>query len=364
MRIVSPLLKRGVYPVLAGAGVFRRAAGKGLAVVTYHGIRPAGYEPVDPALDGNLITADVFRRQLRLLKARYTVISPEEMRSWCEKGGEFPPRSVLLTCDDGLLNNLTEMLPILEEEKLRCLFFVTGASAGEERGTLWYEELFLIFLRAPAGYFAISCEGVEVAGELGARAQRLTVWWDSVKRLSRLDAEGRRTFLQLARSHFGLSHAAKSGRVDDPGSCRFSLLTRTEIRRLAGAGMTIGAHTISHPMLSKAPPELAWTEIAEIRTRLEAILGAEVWALAYPFGSPESVTPEVVAMAKKAGYHAAFLNFGGGLGVELPPYAIPRIHVTTDMNLGEFEAHLSGFYASLQRRAARSPQNRLLMAGD
>ncbi len=364
MRIVSPLLKHAVYPLLGKAGAFRRSSAKGLAVVTYHGIRPAGYEPSDPTLDGNLITADMFRRHLRLLKTHYNVIFPEEMPRWREGGGEFPPRAVLLTCDDGLLNNLTEMLPILEEEKVRCLFFVTGASATEERGTLWYEELFLIFLRAPGGHFTISCKGTEVAGELGTRTQRLAAWWTSVKRLSQLGAEARSAFLQLACSHFGLSRPEKSGQAEDPMAPRFQLLTRGELRRLVDAGMTIGAHTLSHPMLSQAPLDLAWSEIAEIRVRLEAAVGKEVWALAYPFGSPESVTPEILAMAKKAGYAAAFLNYGGGLGVELPAYAIPRIHVTAQMNLGEFEAHLSGFHASLQRRAFRTSPKSLQMARD
>ena len=117
-------------------------------------------------------------------------------------------------------------------------------------------------------------------------------------------------------------------------------------------------------MLSQAPIELAWSEIAESRVRLEAALEKEVWALAYPFGSPESVTPETLAMAKKAGFSAAFLNYGGGLGVELPAYAIPRVHVTAQMNLGEFEAHVSGFHASLQRRTSRGPQESLQIVRD
>jgi peptidoglycan/xylan/chitin deacetylase (PgdA/CDA1 family) len=357
MRIVSPLLKRAVYPFLAKARVFRHSAGKGLAVLTYHGIRPPGYRPVDPVLDGNLISAAAFRRQLRLLKANYTVISPEEMLSCRERDWEFPPRSVLLTCDDGLLNNLTEMLPILEEEKLRCLFFVTGVSIGEERGTLWHEELFLIFLEAPVGHFAISWEGNEIAGNLGTRPQRLAVWWDFVKRLSQVSAEDRDIFLQLARSRFGLSPPGKSAQNDDPSSRRFKLLTRVELRQLAAAGMTIGAHTLSHTMLSQAPHDLAWSEIVQSRTLLEAALEKEVWALAYPFGGPESVTPDVLAMAMRAGYHAAFLNSGGGFGVALPRDAIPRVNVTAEMNLGEFEAHLAGFHALLQRCAARSRHN-------
>ena len=38
---------------------------------------------------------------------------------------------MLLTCDDGLQNTLTDMLPVLQELGLSCLFFVTGASLSE-----------------------------------------------------------------------------------------------------------------------------------------------------------------------------------------------------------------------------------------
>ena len=50
------------------------------------------------------------------------------------------------------------------------------------------------------------------------------------------------------------------------------------------------------------------------------------------------------------------MNIGGGLGAELPPHAIPRVHVNAGMTLSEFEAHVSGFYESLQRRVRRGPQ--------
>ena len=352
MKIVSPFLKRVLYPALSGAGVLHRTSAPGLAVVTYHGVVPQGYELVDAALDGNLVTAEMLRRQLRLLKAHYNVISPEDALAWREGLRELPPRAVLVTCDDGLLNCLTDMLPLLRQEKVSCLFFVTGASAGDLRKTLWYEDLFLLFLRAPAGRFEISSDGVVVQGELGSRAQRAAIWWNSVKRLSQVD-EGRRTsFLRTARTHFGLE--AERVLEENPVSCRrFGLLTCGELRELVSAGMTIGAHTLSHPMLSQLPLELATDEISESRRRLESAVQQRVWGFAYPFGDPQSVTPEVLAMPQKAGYAAAFLNFGGGLGTDLPPYALPRVHVTAEMNLAEFEAHVCGFYARLQRFAGR-----------
>jgi peptidoglycan/xylan/chitin deacetylase (PgdA/CDA1 family) len=362
MRIVSPLLRRVVYPSLARAGLLRRAAGRGLAVVTYHGVLPQGYEPTDSALDGNLITAETLRRQLRLLKARYHVIAPDDLLVSYRSGGELPPLSVLLTCDDGLQNNLSEMLPVLQEEGVRCLFFVTGASATDQPATLWYEELFWIIEAAPSGHFKIAFGTIEISGELGTRADRRPIWWNAVKRLSQVDTEDRNGFLAGARAQFGMSDEMTFGNNDCPRHRRFDLLRRADLLQLASAGMTIGAHTLSHPMLSKAPPELAWAEIVESRVRLEAVLGKPVWAFAYPFGDNESVTPQVLAMAMEAGYEAAFLNIDGGLGAEIPRFAIPRVNVTASMNLGEFEAHVAGFHESLRRWARRDPQGAVLSA--
>jgi len=359
MRLVSPLLKRVVYPCLAGAGYFRRVTRPGLAVITYHGVFPPGYKPIDPGFDGSLITAETFRQQLRLLKTKYTVISPDEMLSWCRNGGELPARATLLTCDDGFLNNLTEMLPILQDEGLQCLFFVTGASISDHPTMLWYEELLLLFLRARAGHFKISASGIEVGGVLGEREQRRALWWNAVKRLSQVDAESREGLLHEAHLYFGMERPLDYFLATYPGTRRhFSLLMREELQQLVAAGMTIGAHTLTHPILAQQSPELAWTEIVESRARLESLIGKPIWAFAYPFGDESSVSPGVIAMVKQACFEAAFLNTGGGLGADLPLLAIPRVHVNAGMSLAEFEAHVSGFHESLRRRVRDSDDER------
>ena len=178
-----------------------------------------------------------------------------------------------------------------------------------------------------------------------------------MKRLSQVDAETRERFLHAAHSYFGLEESLEFYLSTYPETQRhFCLLTRTELQQLAAAGMTIGAHTLTHPILSQLPPEVAWSEIAESRSRLESALGRKIWAFAYPFGDAASVTPRVVAMTKQAGFDAAFMNIGGGLGSSLPFHAIPRVHVNAEMSLAEFEAHVSGFYESLQRGLRRTPQ--------
>jgi peptidoglycan/xylan/chitin deacetylase (PgdA/CDA1 family) len=347
MRLMSPFLKHVVYPGLSKAGYLRRAAGAGPAVLTYHGVLPAGYKIVDPFLDGNLLSADSFRQQLRFIAKRNNVISPKEFLLWSEGGHELAPRSVLLTCDDGLRSSLFDMLPILQEFDFECLFFVTGASLGSTPTMLWYEELYLMFVAAP------ECFTLELL-EIGLRAkvsqqERRTWWWDLVTKLSQYDLNHRRTLLARIRMQVGLSEKWDAGYHDDPVlSRRFLMLSLAELHQLREAGMSIGAHTISHPMLSQSSDEMAWSEISECKRNLELALEQEMWALAYPFGNSSSVTSREPEMAKRAGFKAAFLNAGGAFRTQTPKFALPRIHITADMSLAEFEAHISGFHRSLQ----------------
>ncbi|HET9308937.1 MAG TPA: polysaccharide deacetylase family protein [Candidatus Sulfotelmatobacter sp.] len=340
-----------VYPTLSAIGYLRPRSGEGqLAIVTYHGVVPVSYAQRDSALDGNLVSADRLRAQLRLLKDRYSVISPETFLSWLRNQERLPPYSVLLTCDDGLRNVLTDMLPVLLDEGVRCLFFVTGASASESRTMLWYEDLFLLFLRAPAGNFEVSYGGVSIQAELRSVEQRRAAWWNSVKQLSRLDPDSRTSLVRFARGQFGLTERDLDR--EGPACRRFGLLTATELRELASAGMTIGAHTLSHPVLSQASPETAFAEISGSKSRLESVLNTMVWAFAYPFGDKESVTPQILAMPRRAGFEAAFMNEAGGFGAATSPFALARVHVTAEMRLPEFEASVSGFHERL-RRASR-----------
>jgi peptidoglycan/xylan/chitin deacetylase (PgdA/CDA1 family) len=352
MRLVSPLLKRVVYPALAGCGYFRHAAPPGVAMVTYHGIFPSGYRSIDPILDGNLVTASTFRAQLALLKRQYTLIRPEEFLLWLQGKQKLPPRSVLLTCDDGLKNTLTEMLPILEELELSCLFFITGSSLAEGSEMLWYERLYLMFLSAGES-IRLEIEEIALRHSANGRQEKHSLWWKLAREFSAFDALHRSRLLDQVRSQLGLTEGWDAGFRRDPAQCsRFFLLNAAELHRLADSGMCIGAHSLSHPVLSMSGEALAWKEISESRSGLEQALTRKVWALAYPFGDPTSITAREFAMAARAGFDCAFANVGGGFGAAMPSFALPRVHVTADMNLGEFEAHVSGFYRRLRKQLA------------
>ena len=350
MRLISPLLKHVVYPGLSWSGFLRRSASGGPAVITYHGILPPGYVVRDPALDGHLVAAEAFAAQIRLLKSKYNIISPAEFLLWREGELRLPPRSVLLTCDDGLLNTLTDMLPLVLDFRVPFLFFVTGASLTDQSSVLWYERVFLWLLQARE---KISFGAPWGACHAEGRQQKRALWQEMVRKLSAFEAVARDRILEDMRTQLGISQDFESEySQNQPARRRFFMLKVTELRELADAGMTIGAHTLSHPMLSKLPEELAWQEISKSRAELEVALGKPVWALAYPFGNAEAVSAREPELAERAGFRCAFMNVEDSVNSQW--FAFPRIHVSSTTTAAELEAHVSGFYRAVRHKYLHS----------
>jgi peptidoglycan/xylan/chitin deacetylase (PgdA/CDA1 family) len=342
MRLVSPLLKHVVYPTLHLTGLLDGIPPVGnCTVVNYHGLVPSDHSEGDVFLDGNLVQPEVFRKQLRFLKTHYQIVHPDDFRAWHEQGKPLPPRAVLLTCDDGLLNTLTDMLPVLHSESVSCLFFVTAASCSDNPGMLWYEELYVLMRSRP-----LIGPGVELPVEEGAEyssSQRFTDrWWSQVRRASRLEGTARAEWMDRVREHCGPPQNFRSER-------RWRLLNVAELKQLDEAGMSIGAHTVSHPVLSLCSENEARREILESKLEIERALGRPVWAFAYPFGNPSTMGERELRLAQEAGFSCAFLNVEQWGDDSSNAFALARTHVTSDMTLPEFAAHLSGVHARLQR---------------
>jgi peptidoglycan/xylan/chitin deacetylase (PgdA/CDA1 family) len=84
---------------------------------------------------------------------------------------------------------------------------------------------------------------------------------------------------------------------------RTSHLTWPQLRELSDAGVTIGAHTDTHPFLSRIPLDVARREIVDAKSRLEDGIGRAVSVFAYPHGDS---SPDVRRLVEDAGYSAAF----------------------------------------------------------
>ena len=141
----------------------------------------------------------------------------------------------------------------------------------------------------------------------GTLATHGTVPADALAALRRARDAGRRLILVTGRvwpelqaifPEYRVFHrivAENGALLIDPETGEQTLLGATPpeafIERLHAAGVEIGAHTQSHPILSKISDADARREIGESKSRLEAIIGAPVTTFAYPNGRPRRDSP-------------------------------------------------------------------------
>lgn len=106
------------------------------------------------------------------------------------------------------------------------------------------------------------------------------------------------------------------------GEARAPLMTQDEVREWIAAGNQVGAHTMTHPWLTRLPLERAREEIRASRRKLEDLFGMAVTDFCYPYGDwNAAIRAEVV----EAGYATATTTEFGVNGAGADPWGLKRI---------------------------------------
>jgi len=91
-----------------------------LTIVMYHFVRELKRSRF-PEIKG--LAIDQFREQIAYIKKFYNPVSAYDLMDSIESGSKLPPRSVLLTFDDGYIDHFAEVFPVLDKEKISGCFF-------------------------------------------------------------------------------------------------------------------------------------------------------------------------------------------------------------------------------------------------
>ncbi len=108
---------------------------------------------------------------------------------------------------------------------------------------------------------------------------------------------------------------------------RYPNMTATQIKGLAGQGVAVGSHTVTHADLGTANPGDAEFELKQSKIDLESCLGGPVALFSYPYGRTENFRPEYAELARSCGYEAIFSAYGGFVRTESDLFDIPRFGV-------------------------------------
>jgi peptidoglycan/xylan/chitin deacetylase (PgdA/CDA1 family) len=290
------------------------AQGAGL-ILTFHHVRPWRERAFAPnrLLE---ITPEFLDRTLRMLRASgFEIVALDEVPARLARGKRGRPFAAL-TFDDGYRDNVEHALPVLRRHGAPWTLFVTTDFA-EGRGRLWWLELEEAIARLDRIEFSLDGRILELPA---ASPDQKNAAFKILYGMLRAGPEDRlRAATAVLAEHAG---------VDADALCRDLCLTFDELAALAREpGVTIGAHTLTHPMLAKHDDQTARREILESRRVLEERLGMPVRHLAFPVGDPGSAGRREFQLAAGAGYTTAVTTRPGHLFAAHRErlHALPRV---------------------------------------
>jgi peptidoglycan/xylan/chitin deacetylase (PgdA/CDA1 family) len=305
---------RALQPLTGGLG----------AILMLHHVRPRRPERFQPnrLLE---ITPRFLRKVIDLLRrSGLDIVSLDEMhRRLTER--DFSRRFVCLTFDDGYRDNLEYAYPLLKEAGLPFALYV-ATSFPDRVGELWWLALEAVIARN--NRIGLVIDGRNRTFACGTVAEKRGLynelyWW---LRGRPTEAEMRAIVRNLAACYA----------VDIAAFCRDECMDWQELAMLAADPLvTIGAHTVNHPMLAKIPENAVGTEIGMSRAVIEAALGVKPRHFAYPVGDPTSAGEREFAIAAALGFKTAVTTRPGMLFPEHAARltALPRISLN-----GEYQA--------------------------
>ena len=262
-----------------------RAAGRPLRVLMYHRVLdPSAANACSPSVIS--ATPAAFERQMRSVARRYRVLALDEVLDCVRRGRALPARALLITFDDGCRDFGEIAWPAMRRHRLPVTVFVPSAYPGRPERGFWWDRLHVAVsstrrptVRTPAGSLPLDTpEARRAAQRVLQRLIKATPHAEAMRLVDEICVE--------------LGGEAVPSEV----------LGWDQLRALAADGVTIGAHTRTHPALTRLPAEEARAEIRGSVEDVRREIGHCPPVFAYPFGDHDD---GVVSVLREEGFTLA-----------------------------------------------------------
>lgn len=333
--------KRFIQRALCGSGLaaaLRHVGRQSSLIVTYHGVIPdqdgRGWQTADMVLES------LFRQHLAFYRKNYHVVPLRQLvDSLRAPSKRLQPGALAITFDDGLKNNLTWAVPALQETGFSATFFLT---TGFLDGTvdLWWVALKRCVLRAQqlGGSLKVAKIGeFSICSSQDAEQAYRTV----MERLKQLKASDRTEILKALQACYPGARDVLQP-VYEP-------LTWDEVRQMASEGMEIGAHTVTHSILSKESDERTRQEIFESVRRIRDELRVSEIPFSYPNGQREDFTDETEKLVRESGCYTAAACFPGRNRPGCNMYRLRRHAIAGYHSVNALDIDLCGLRSAMKQ---------------
>ena len=298
---------------------FRNAAKN--RILTYHKFDPSFMASLD--------------RQCEHIRRYYNPVSLDAVAGFVRGGESLPRNSVAVTVDDGYRDFYLHGYPVFARHGIPVtVFLMTGFLDGNVRP--WWDQLKYAFDRTP-----LASAEVRVGSGPGNRFS----FSDAVSRQNAADATA--DLLKALPNSERVAFLAGLPRlleVEIPANLPWAPMTWNEVRQMVSKGVSMGAHTTTHPILaSLASEDEIRDEIEGSRDRLRAELGEAPAHFSYPNGLAGDIDKRVRQIAENSGFQTAVSAMPGLNGPREDPFMLKRLSMDPEIDIPYFSRRLAGF---------------------
>ncbi|WP_417475366.1 polysaccharide deacetylase family protein [Luteimonas mephitis] len=293
---------------------------EGVVILNYHRIGDGTSSLHDRALWS--ATEQGFDDQLAFLKSHCDVIALDDLTDALHTRGG---RHVAITFDDGYLDNYELAFPALRRHGLPAAFFIATGFIDRPR-LPWWDEIAMLVRTTTAARLDMH-DWIATPLQLAVdREGCINALLRAYKQLGPAPATA---FLERLREQTGASGV---------GPAPKHWMDWDMIREMAGGGMTIGGHTMDHPVLATLPASAQQQEITGCASRLQEELGQPMDYFAYPVGGRQSFNSDTFACLDQLGTRNAFSYYGGFATRRSHRYDLQRVAIEAHMGQPLFRA--------------------------
>jgi peptidoglycan/xylan/chitin deacetylase (PgdA/CDA1 family) len=241
------------------------------------------------ALRNLVVDVTTFKQQMAWLAKHFNVMTVRNAVKLFEPDSETKNTDqrpiACVTFDDGYLDNFQYAAPVLDSFGLQGTFFIT---TGFVEGTpLWFDRATHVWQRDSERAIKVAKNTAFEGSDALFKATSLDAWLGGMKRIS------------------PASRATVIDAIDNDTSAMmsniiFAPMNPDQICELATRGHEIGAHSVTHPILTDISDASLQIEIEQPRARLREWTGRPVEGFCYPNGNHDE---RIMNATHNAGYH-------------------------------------------------------------
>jgi peptidoglycan/xylan/chitin deacetylase (PgdA/CDA1 family) len=238
-------------------------------------------------------------RYINYLYKTCKIISLDDFLEIHRGNAAIPDNAVVLTFDDGYRDNYTEVYPILKKYKIPATIFLTVKMIGTGK-VLWWSKVRFAIMNTKRQFAQMNTK----RWKLNTPRNREQTTQELCKLLKEMPEQPRNHRIDELITSLDV-------KVDEKKLPQ--MLTWEQVKEMSDNGITFGAHTLNHTMLTKIPLEDARKEISGSKRVLEEKIQKPVKYFAYPYGTETDYNEDIKNIVRESGYACA-LTFIAGYG--------------------------------------------------